>query len=161
VNKPLLLKIALGGGVLVAITIQFVPVDRTNPPVTREIRWDSEATASMARASCYDCHSNETEWPWYGALAPASWLVAKDVREARDHLNFSTWDLPNEDMAGILEMVEDGEMPLRKYTLMHPEARLDDEARAALVRGLRATLEADPPVSGDDHEEGDDDHAHS
>lgn len=138
----------------VAVLIQFVPVDRTNPPVTREIRWDSDATRDLARRSCYDCHSNETEWPWYASVAPASWLVAGDVAEGRTHLNFSTWDHPNEGPDKIIEMIESGEMPLRKYVLAHPGARLSDEARAALVRGLRATLASDPPVEEADDEEG-------
>lgn len=148
--------ITAASGTLVglAVLIQFLPVERTNPPVTREVLWDSEVTRDLARQSCYDCHSNETVWPWYSSVAPMSWLVAKDVVEGRTHLNFSTWDQPNEAPDEIIEMVEDGEMPLRKYTLLHPQARLSDEMRAALVRGLRATLAADPPVDEVDDEGG-------
>lgn len=152
--KKGVVKVGLWAVAGVAVLIQFVPVDRTNPPVTREVRWDSDATRDLARRSCYDCHSNETEWPWYSSVAPASWLVAGDVAEGRTHLNFSTWDQPNEDSDKIIEMVESGEMPLRKYTLAHPGARLSDEARAALVRGLRATLASDPPVEETDEEGG-------
>lgn len=135
--------------------VQFVPVDRSNPPVSREVRWDSDATRDLARRACYDCHSNETVWPWYARVAPASWLVARDVREGRQHLNFSTWDQPNEDPEKILDMVRDGDMPLKKYTLLHPEARLNDQERAALLAGLEATLASDPPVAedhGENHE---------
>ncbi len=153
------IKYSVGVLFVAALLIQFVPVDRTNPPVTREIVWDSEQTMTLARQSCYDCHSFETVWPWYGAVAPMSWLVAKDVREAREHLNFSAWDQPNESAAEIIEMVEDGEMPLRKYTLLHPKARLTDETRQALVRGMRATFAADPPVEKGDSES-EEDHPH-
>lgn len=144
------IRIAALGALGVGVAIQFVSVDRTNPAVTREIRWDAEATRDLARGACYDCHSNETAWPWYARVAPASWLVAADVNEGRAHLNFSTWDQPNEDAEEIIEMVLEGRMPLKKYSLMHPEARLDDAARSTLVEGLRATLEADPPVSDSD-----------
>lgn len=148
VIKPVLWSLAL-----LAVLIQFVPVDRSNPQVTREIRWDSEATGEIAQRACYDCHSNETAWPWYSRVAPVSWLVAQDVAEGRKHLNFSMWDRPNEDADKIIEMVEDGEMPLPEYVLLHPEARLDELTRAALVKGLRATLDADPPVAEPEGEE--------
>lgn len=111
-SKKGAIKAALGTLAGLAVVIQFLPVERTNPPVTREVLWDSEVTRDLA------------------------------------------WDQPNEDPDEIIEMVEDGEMPLRKYTLLHPQARLSDEMRAALVRGLRATLAADPPVDEVDDEGG-------
>lgn len=150
----------LGGIAALAAVAQFVPVDRSNPPISREIRWDSEQTADLARRACYDCHSNETDWPLYARLAPASWLVAKDVREGRDHLNFSEWDQPTSDAPDeIVGVVEDGEMPLRKYTLLHPSARLSAVERALLVQGLFATLAVDPPLVAEG-QEGDDGHEH-
>lgn len=142
-------KVLIGVGiglVVVFLGIQFIPVSRTNPAVTREIRWDSPETRQLAKRACYDCHSNETVWPWYASVAPVSWLVARDVNGARRHLNFSEWDRPNEDAEEIVEQVEDGEMPLKIYLPLHPEARLSDEQRAPLVAGLRATLQLDPPV---------------
>lgn len=150
------IRTALAAVAGLAIAAQLVPVDRTNPPVTREILWDAPATRDLAQRACYDCHSNDTDWPWYARVAPASWLVAKDVAEGREHLNFSMWDRPNEDVEKILEMVRDGEMPLKKCTLLHPEARLDEQERATLMAGLEATLGADPPVS----EESDEGQAH-
>jgi hypothetical protein len=77
--------------VLLLVVIQFVPVDRSNPPVTSEVPASPEARAVLRRA-CYDCHSNETVWPWYSKVAPVSWLVARDVHKGREELNFSTWD---------------------------------------------------------------------
>lgn len=154
--KSRVIKASLLSLAALAVLIQFVPVDRSNPPITREIAWDSEATEELARRSCYDCHSNETEWPWYSSVAPVSWLVARDVAEARGHLNFSTWDRSSHDPDEIPRMVEDGEMPPGRYTLAHPGARLDEVIRAALAQGLRATLAVDPPAvaegEGDDHE---------
>jgi Haem-binding domain len=140
------LKKGLWALVGVAVLAQLIRPGRTNPPITRKVRWDSEGTRQLARAACYDCHSNETVWPWYSNVAPVSWLIVHDVNEGRRHLDFSTWDRPNHDIDEIVKAVQQGEMPLRQYALMHPDARLDDEARAALVTGLRATLAADPPV---------------
>ncbi len=84
--------------------------------------------------------------------------MAKDVIEGREHLNFSTWDQPNESAEEIIEMVEEGEMPLKKYIMLHPEARMDETERATLIRGLRATLLADPPVP--EEEDGGEGHEH-
>jgi hypothetical protein len=156
--RPALVKTTLLTVAGLALAIQFVRPERSNPPVTREARWSSEATAELARQTCYDCHSNETQWPWYSSVAPVSWLVARDVVEGREHLNFSEWDQPNDGLDGIVEVVESAEMPPRKYVLMHPEARLDDATRAALLRGLQATLASDPPVP--EEEKGDEEHAH-
>jgi len=86
-------KIIMGivtGLIIVVIAIQFVTVERTNPPVTGEINVTPELK-SVLQKSCYDCHSNETVWPWYSKVAPVSWLVSKDVVEGREELNFSEW----------------------------------------------------------------------
>jgi len=150
------LKTGAGAVIAIALAIQFVPVERTNPAVIQEVLWDSQQSQTLAQNSCYDCHSNETVWPWYSYVAPMSWLVTKDVVEGREHLNFSMWHEPNEDLDHIIEMIQDGEMPPREYLALHPEARLDDQSREVLIRGMRATLLADPPVPAEDH--GDDEH---
>ena len=75
---------------LVLFAIQLVPVPRENPPVTAEIQAPDQVR-SLLESSCYDCHSNQTVWPWYSHVAPVSWLVYRDVRKARDELNFSLW----------------------------------------------------------------------
>jgi len=74
------------------IAIQFIPVDRTNPPVTREIAWNSPETRALAQRACFDCHSNETVWPAYAYVAPISLMLAEHVAYGRDQLNFSEWD---------------------------------------------------------------------
>jgi hypothetical protein len=118
------------------VVIQFVPVDRTNPPVETEVPATAEVRAVLRRA-CYDCHSNETVWPWYSRIAPVSWLVARDVHEGRDELNFSTWNrLTTKKQIKALheswETVEEGEMPLWFYLPTHPEARLSSQDRSVL-----------------------------
>ena len=73
--------------------IQFVPFGKTytNPPVVSEPNWDSPQTRQMAKDHCFQCHSNETQWPWYSHIAPASWLIAFDVQNGRSQFNFSDW----------------------------------------------------------------------
>jgi len=128
----------LGGIALVVLLVaaQFVPVDRTNPPVGVEIVAPAEVMAVLERA-CYDCHSSETAWPAYSRVAPVSWLVARDVHEGREALNYSTWDRYSaEERAELLEEtreeVEEGEMPMKAYVLLHPAARVTAEDRAVL-----------------------------
>jgi hypothetical protein len=120
----------------VFLAIQLVPVDRSNPPVEEEVPASPEARAVLKRA-CYDCHSNAVVWPWYSRVAPVSWLVARDVREGREALNYSTWNrLDAEDRREALEEsweeTEEGEMPLWFYLPLHPEARLDAADLAVL-----------------------------
>ena len=78
----------------VIVLMQIIPYGRThsNPPVTREPSWDSPRTRELARRACFDCHSNETRWPWYADVAPFSWVVQRDVDIARNVINFSEWD---------------------------------------------------------------------
>jgi hypothetical protein len=84
------IKIWIAVGVALGLA-QLVPLDRSNPPVSAEVPATPEVRAILKR-SCYDCHSNETRWPWYAYAAPMSWLLVYDVHEAREHMNFSTWD---------------------------------------------------------------------
>jgi hypothetical protein len=128
--------IAAGALVVVLVAIQLIPVDRSNPPVVADFNGPSEV-ATVLRASCYDCHSHETSWPWYSRFAPVSWLVAHDVEEARGRLNFSLWgsyDLKRQERMAeeIWEEVENGEMPLPVFLLAHPDARLDEADKATL-----------------------------
>ena len=118
------------------LAIQLVPIERTNPPVETEVPTSPEARAVLRRA-CYDCHSNEVVWPWYAQVAPVSWLIARDVREGREAVNYSTWNrLDEEEQREALEEsweeIADGDMPPWFYLPLHPEARLSDEDRRIL-----------------------------
>jgi mono/diheme cytochrome c family protein len=141
-KKRRILKPLLLGGVALAAAIQLVPYgrDHSNPPVTAEPQWDSAATRDLAKRACFDCHSNETVWPWYSNVAPVSWLVQHDVNEGREHLNFSEWDKPQKEADEAAEAVREGEMPLPIYLPTHPEARLTDAEKQALIAGLEATI---------------------
>jgi hypothetical protein len=134
------------------VLIQLVPYgrDHTNPPVTAEPAWDSQATRDLAVTACFDCHSNQTAWPWYTNVAPMSWLIQRDVDEGRGTLNFSEWDQPQgEGIDEIGEVVVEGGMPPTQYTVLHRSAALSDEYRQALADGLEATIQASPPVGGE------------
>lgn len=123
------------------IGIQFIPYNRdhTNPPVVAEPNWDSPATKEIAVRACYDCHSNETVWPWYSNIAPVSWLVQRDVDSGRRHLNFSDWATTREKHE-ISEVVSGGYMPPSQYLLMHPEAKLTNAEKQAFLDGIKATI---------------------
>jgi mono/diheme cytochrome c family protein len=128
---------------VMGLAVQLVPYGRnhTNPPKIAEPPWDSPETRALARRACFDCHSNETQWPAYASVAPASWLVQRDVDAGRAALNFSEWQRPQKEAHEAAEKVQEGEMPLAVYTMMHPEARLTATERSALAQGLAKTLQ--------------------
>ncbi len=146
-------------GLVAAVAVaQVVPYghDHTNPPVTRDATWPSARAAEIAHRACYGCHSNQTVWPWYASVAPASWLVASDVAEGREELNFSEWDRPQKHLRHAAKEVREGDMPPLQYRLVHPEARLSDDDRAALIQALEA-MAAGRPESAHPEARGDED----
>lgn len=132
----------LGGAVVLGAAIQLVPYGRnhTNPAVRQEPAWDSPQTKSLVQRACYDCHSNETVWPWYSTIAPVSWLVQRDVDQGRRAVNFSQWDQPPRQPGESVEQVQKGEMPQWFYVMLHPNAKLSSAEHQALIQGLQATL---------------------
>ena len=145
----------VGGGLLGALlAIQLVPYgrDHSNPPVRSEPPWDSPTTRALANQACFDCHSNETEWPAYASIAPASWLVQHDVDEGRAVLNFSEWQRPQEEATKASEELLEGEMPPTAYQLMHTHARLGNADRDRLAQGLAKTLGGSPQQKAHERE---------
>jgi mono/diheme cytochrome c family protein len=122
--------------------IQLVPYgkDHTNPTPGTEPKWDSPTTRDLAKIACFDCHSDETIWPWYSNIAPVSWLVYRDVVDGRRRLNFSEWGTRPRNAGEIIEKINEGEMPPFQYTIIHKNAILDATQKAALIAGLTATL---------------------
>jgi hypothetical protein len=131
--------------VVVFAAIQLIPYGRnhTNPAVVQEPNWDSAQTRSLAVKACYDCHSNETVWPWYSNIAPVSWLVQHDVEEARQNVNFS--DIKGHRIEGdeLQEVVQRGEMPPAQYTIIHKNAILTAEEQQLLMSGFFNTFGGD------------------
>ena len=132
------------GGLLVGffLLIQLVPYGRAhdNPATIAEPPWDSPRTRELAVRACFDCHSNETAWPWYSHAAPASWYVQRHVEEGRDELNFSEYGIGSQETGDADEVVRNGTMPPAYYTPLHLAARLNPTERDELIRGLRATF---------------------
>ncbi|MGO8838761.1 MAG: heme-binding domain-containing protein [Limisphaerales bacterium] len=133
----------LGALVAVFALLQLANPQRTNPPVApghdlMAANPPPPPVATMLRAACYDCHSDETRWPWYSHIAPVSWLVAGDVKDGRERMNFSDWPRDLSERAAkrlerISEEVGYHDMPPAKYTLLHPDARLTADQRQQLI----------------------------
>jgi len=118
------------------IILQLIPLNQTNPPVIQDASAPSDIKLIL-KTSCYDCHSNETEWPWYSRIAPGSFLITRDVVEGRKHLNFSEFsdmdDFDSTDIAEeIIEVLDEGKMPIVPYLLLHPGASLSDSQTQSL-----------------------------
>lgn len=136
-------KISLIAIIAIFILIQFIRIDKTNPTVDPEkdyltISYAPEDIRIILKTSCYDCHSNETVYPWYSNFAPISWILKSHINEARDNMNFSLWaDLSDASKIGAQENclyeIEDNEMPLKSYTLIHRDAKLTNENKETLI----------------------------
>ena len=134
--KKLLSRAALVVLVLL-LAIQLVPVERTNPKSKLEIPAPAEVRAVFER-SCYDCHSNRTRWPWYSYVAPASWFVIRHVKDAREDLNLTEWPMLDFEaqlfyLGEMRKQIEEENMPLDSYLLLHWGARLSDTERGLLL----------------------------
>jgi hypothetical protein len=121
---------------------QLIPFGRShqNPPIVQEPQWDSPRTRELAKKACFDCHSNETTWPWYSNVAPVSWLVQRDVSEGRERLNFSDINSGRFEIDELGEVVREGEMPPGIYLIQHPDARLTSSETEELINGLQKTM---------------------
>jgi len=135
--------------VALGVVIQVVPYghEHANPPIRQEPAWDSPLSRGLALRACYDCHSNQTIWPWYAQFAPVSWLIQRDVDTGRQRLNFSEWDQPQRGARpqSVDRRIQRGSMPPWYYVLMHSQAKLSDGEKQALMQGLDATVAQSPP----------------
>ena len=134
-----ILRIAVLAVAAAFVLIQLVPYGRqhTNPPVTSEPPWDIAQTKAIAKRACFDCHSNETAWPWYSNVAPVSWLLYVDVTEGRQRVNFSEWNRPEGQYTDeFKEVYYERNMPPANYLLLHPQARLSESEWKQLYAGL-------------------------
>jgi len=125
------------------ILIQFYPMSK--PAVIKSNPSDlignvnvPDNISLLLRSACYDCHSNETNYPWYASLAPLKWWMYNHINEGREELNFSEWDTINkldktELLDDIISALEEKEMPLKAYPLTHPKAKLSDVDRQEII----------------------------
>ena len=134
--------------IIVFFLIQLVSVNRDNPEF--DVEFELEARVEVKEIivnSCFDCHSNQTDWPWYSYVAPTSWLTVNHVNEGREHINFSEWLLqPAEKRQKIkeemIEEIEEGEMPLPGYVILHPVAELTDDQLLILKTWVFAKVDS-------------------
>jgi hypothetical protein len=132
-------------GVLIVMYggLTWLTAPQPNPPIIREPNWDSPQTRELAVRACFDCHSNETTWPWYSYLPPISWYIEHSVGEGRETFNFSDWGNVRGEARGGSELTEtimEGRMPPGAYLMIHSNARLTAAEKQALIDGLTATL---------------------
>jgi len=135
--KKILIALAV-----VFFAIQFIPsgIPENIPEDKNSIvnsTFVSGPVLEQIKKSCFDCHSNQVQFPWYSKLAPSSWLLANHIREGRSHLNFSEWEAySNREKIGLLEDIKDevvsGKMPLKSYLLIHRDAKLNSEGISSL-----------------------------
>jgi hypothetical protein len=128
---------------VIALLIQLIPLPGrgNNPPVVSEPNWDSPQTRDLVKRACFDCHSNESVWPWYSYVAPVSWLIYNDVMEARSKVNFSEWDTHHRVAEEIISEIQEGGMPPSQYLLLHPDARLTDAEKQQLITGITNSIQ--------------------
>jgi len=141
--KKLAWVAALGVSV-VLLAVQLVLVNRTNPPSLGTLAAPPQIDATLKRA-CYDCHSNETRWPWYSRVVPLSWFIVHDVTLGRKEVNFSEWGIyysatRRRKLEWMGRALREENMPPWSYRLLHPGGRLTEAERAALQRWIESAL---------------------
>ncbi|HAD15140.1 MAG TPA: cytochrome C [Saprospirales bacterium] len=160
-----MLKKVIGGLAVLFILIQFIRPNQTNPATDAQVDFRTvtnppEEIKGLLKVACYDCHSNETVYPWYSQIAPVSWWLSSHIREGREHLNFSTYGLlPADDQAKIMEeiseVIQENEMPLDSYTWPHPKAKLSSAQKNALIQW--AGNQGGNPANGPEEKEKEED----
>jgi hypothetical protein len=107
-----------------------------------------ENISALLQESCYDCHSNNTEYPWYNKVQPVAWFLEDHINEGKEELNFNEWDAysnrrKNSKLKSIISQVKDDEMPLASYTLIHKDAKLSNSEKTLIIdymKNLKETL---------------------
>jgi hypothetical protein len=142
----------LGGRGMVFMLIQLIPFgrDHTNPPTVSEPNWSSPQARALVKQDCFQCHSNETEWPWYSNIAPGSWLIARDVVEGRKDFNFSDWNNNPGDVNEMVEEIEEGGMPPVQFWIAHPEAHLNEQQKQELIDALKSSIPDNGPKESEE-----------
>jgi len=140
--KPILIAL-----LALLVVIQFFQIDKTNPPHDSAkdfitLQNPPQEVATMLQDACYDCHSHLSEYPWYTNVQPVAWWIKNHIKDGRRHFNFSTWgDYSAKRKAHkakeLVEMVSEGEMPIKSFTWAHPEAKLTKLQRKKMVDWLK------------------------
>lgn len=147
--KKWIKRIAVGL-LIILIGLQFISIDKTNPPINEEqdmisILNPPVELATTIRKSCYDCHSHHTTYPWYTNIAPFSFWIKDHIEHGRRHLNFSIWGTYDQERAHhkleeCFEEVQEGHMPLPSYLWIHDEAKLSPEIQETLATWFKSQM---------------------
>jgi mono/diheme cytochrome c family protein len=139
--KKIVLIVVVAGIVLFGL-IQLIPFghEHTNPAMVSEPAWSSPQARALVKEHCFQCHSNETEWPWYSNIAPASWLIQMDVNEGRRQFNFSDWNNHPGELDEMIGTIQEGEMPPIQYWMFHPNSRMNDQQKQELINALQSSI---------------------
>jgi hypothetical protein len=135
------------------VGIQFVPTDLNQSYTVPKtdfllVNNTQENISALLQVSCYDCHSNNTEYPWYNKVQPVAWFLEDHINEGKEELNFNEWDAysnrrKNSKLKSIISQVKDDEMPLASYTLIHKDAKLSNSEKTLIIdymKNLKETL---------------------
>ncbi len=135
------------------VGIQFVPTDLNQSDTVPKtdfllVNNTQENISALLQESCYDCHSNNTEYPWYNKVQPVAWFLEDHINEGKEELNFNEWDAysnrrKNSKLKSIISQVKDDEMPLASYTLIHKDAKLSNYEKTLIIdymKNLKETL---------------------
>jgi hypothetical protein len=132
---------------VVFVGIQFVPTERNQSDVVPKTDFivannPPKDISNLLKTSCYDCHSNNTDYPWYNKIQPASWFMERHIRKGKSELNFNEWNeysnrRKNSKLKSIINQIKDDEMPLSSYTLIHKDAILSKTEKTFLINYMK------------------------
>lgn len=145
-----ILKIALLLLLVAFIGVQFVPTQRNESEMMQKtdfllVNHTPKNIGKILKESCYDCHSNNTNYPWYNKIQPVKWFLENHIKEGKDELNFNTWDeltdrRKKSKLKAMINQVKDDEMPLSSYTLIHRDAILSDSDKNAIENYMTSLI---------------------
>ena len=146
-----ILKILLLVLLVAFIAIQFFPTQRNESDIVARtdfliVNKSPKDISTILRESCYDCHSNNTDYPWYNKIQPVAWFLEDHVKHGKGELNFNTWDELSDrrkksKLKSITNQVKDGEMPLYSYTLIHRDAILSDSDKNTIENYMNSLMD--------------------
>tara|TARA_R100000935_G_scaffold26814_1_gene46837 strand:+ start:34997 stop:35449 length:453 start_codon:yes stop_codon:yes gene_type:complete len=138
-----IVKIIAGILLVVFVVIQFIPTTRNQSDTVPQtdfmlVHKVPEAIQKKIQVSCYDCHSNNTQYPWYNRVQPVAWFLEDHIKEGKAELNFNEWDSlssrrKTSKLRAIIKQIESGEMPLDSYTLIHRDAKFSKEETEEII----------------------------
>ena len=129
--------------VAIVLVIQVIPVERnvSTVPPGQSFEKTEKVPANVAailKVSCYDCHSNNSRYPWYSELQPGAWFMAQHIKKGKEELNFDEFNKYSKrrkkaKIKSIISQIEKDEMPLKSYRMMHGNARLSADEKKELL----------------------------